>query len=134
MSDTSNASIHIYILSLESKTKKILALSFSLSLLCLKFRRRLKCSFLLDLYESKFSQYSLCLFSLCSSSSLIIHTFALRDKHRENINHNRINTIMSAKIFLRRLTDMSTFNTLQDKLTRLNNTYLVSIKYNTYRK
>jgi len=33
---------------------------------------------------------------------------------------------MSAKIFLRRLTDLSTFNTLQDKLSRLNDTYLVN--------
>ena len=32
---------------------------------------------------------------------------------------------MSAKVFLRRLTDMSTFNTLQEKLSRLNDTYLV---------
>lgn len=31
---------------------------------------------------------------------------------------------MSAKIFLRRLNDMSTFNLLQDKLSRLNDTYL----------
>jgi len=31
---------------------------------------------------------------------------------------------MSTKVFLRRLTDMSTFNLLQDKLNRLNNTYL----------
>jgi hypothetical protein len=38
---------------------------------------------------------------------------------------------MSAKIFLRRLTDMSTFDTLQDKLSRLNDTYLVSIAKNT---
>ena len=34
---------------------------------------------------------------------------------------------MSAKIFLRRLNDMSTFNLLQDKLSRLNDTYLVSV-------
>jgi len=45
----------------------------------------------------------------------------------------KIATIMSAKIFLRRLTDMSTFTTLQDKLSRLNDTYLVSVMYNTYR-
>lgn len=35
---------------------------------------------------------------------------------------------MSAKVFLRRLNDMSTFNLLQDKLSRLNDTYFVSIK------
>ena len=35
---------------------------------------------------------------------------------------------MSTKIFLRRLTDMSTFNLLQDKLSRLNDTYLVSTR------
>lgn len=34
---------------------------------------------------------------------------------------------MSAKVFLRHLNNMSTFNLLQDKLTRLNDTYLVSI-------
>jgi len=33
---------------------------------------------------------------------------------------------MSAKIFLRHLNNMSTFNLLQDKLSRLNDTYLVS--------
>jgi len=43
----------------------------------------------------------------------------------------KTNTKMSAKIFLRRLTDMSTFDTLQDKLSRLNDTYLVSIANNT---
>ncbi|CAF3871658.1 unnamed protein product [Rotaria magnacalcarata] len=31
---------------------------------------------------------------------------------------------MAAKVFLRRLNDMSTFNLLQDKLSRLNDTYL----------
>ena len=34
---------------------------------------------------------------------------------------------MSAKIFLRRLNDMGTFDLLQDKLSRFNDTYLVSI-------
>ena len=33
---------------------------------------------------------------------------------------------MSTKIFLRRLTDMSTFSLLQEKLARLNDTYSVS--------
>ena len=33
---------------------------------------------------------------------------------------------MSAKIFLRRLTDMSTFTSLQEKLARLNATLMVS--------
>ncbi|CAF0750238.1 unnamed protein product [Adineta ricciae] len=33
---------------------------------------------------------------------------------------------MSAKIFLRRLTDIASFDTLQDKLSRLNDTYLVN--------
>ncbi|CAF3872715.1 unnamed protein product [Adineta steineri] len=31
---------------------------------------------------------------------------------------------MSTKVFLRRLNDMGTFNLLQDKLSRLNDTYL----------
>ncbi len=111
--------------------KKILVLSFSL------FLRGLMRSPAVKIFFSAWFVWieilpilslSLCLFSLCSSSSFIIHTFALK----ENISHNHINTIMSAKIFLRRLTDMSTFNTLQDKLTRLNDTYLVSLKYTTY--
>lgn len=38
---------------------------------------------------------------------------------------------MSAKVFLRHLNDMSTFNLLQDKLSRLNSTYLVSTKNNS---
>jgi hypothetical protein len=33
---------------------------------------------------------------------------------------------MTAKVFLRRLNDMSTFSLLQDKLSRFNDTYLVS--------
>jgi hypothetical protein len=33
---------------------------------------------------------------------------------------------MAARSFLRRLNDMSTFNLLQDKLSRLNDTYVVS--------
>jgi hypothetical protein len=37
---------------------------------------------------------------------------------------------MSTKIFLRRLNDMGTFNLLQDKLSRLDDTYLVSMKKN----
>lgn len=40
---------------------------------------------------------------------------------------------MSTKIFLRRLSDMGTFNLLQDKLSRLNDTYLVSVINNNRR-
>lgn len=39
---------------------------------------------------------------------------------------------MSAKIFLRRLTDIASFDTLQDKLHRLNDTYLVSREHGCF--
>ena len=64
-----------------------------------------------------------CFISFCCSSSSIRNW----SETSSTTTFIQIQKLMSAKIFLRRLTDMSTFNTLQDKLTRLNDSYLVNL-------